>query len=89
MLGLLPATFRFLEFFHFFLIFRSNLFIFESKAEKMYMGVFYTHFVPLISTLASKLMECKLLRTRSSSKFMEFFVMRLDLRHSIKYKHRP
>ena len=91
MFGSLPATFRFLEFFRFFFpIFSAQTCFFELKVEKkIYMGVFYTHFVPLISTLASKLMECKLLRTRSSSKFMEFFVMRLDLRHSIKYKHRP
>ena len=58
MLGWLPATFRFLEFFRFFSdIFRSNSFIFEPKVEKIYMGVFSTHFVPLISILASKIME--------------------------------
>ena len=37
--------------------FRSNLFIFEPKVEKIYMGVFSTHFVPLISILASKIRE--------------------------------
>ena len=37
--------------------FRSNLFIFEPKVEKIYMGVFSTHFVPLISNLAPKIME--------------------------------
>jgi hypothetical protein len=37
--------------------FRSNSFIFESKVEKIYMGVFSTHFVPLISILAPKIME--------------------------------
>ena len=31
--------------------------IFELKVEKIYMGVFSTHFVPLISILASKIME--------------------------------
>ena len=34
---------------------RSGLFIFESKYT--YMGVFYTHFVPLISILAPKIIE--------------------------------
>jgi hypothetical protein len=29
----------------------------EPKVEKIYMGVFSTHFVPLISILAPKLME--------------------------------
>jgi hypothetical protein len=37
--------------------FRSNSFIFEQKVEKIYMGVFSTHFVPLISILAPKIME--------------------------------
>ena len=35
--------------------FCSNSFIFEPKVEKIYMGVFSTHFVPLISILAPKL----------------------------------
>jgi hypothetical protein len=57
MLGQLPATFRFLEFFRFFSdFFCSNSFIFEPKVEKIYMGVFSTHFVPLISILAPKIM---------------------------------
>jgi hypothetical protein len=38
------------------IFFRSNLFIFEPKVEKIYMGVFSTQFVPLISILAPKLM---------------------------------
>ena len=37
--------------------FRSNSFIFERKVKKIYMGVFSTHFVPLISILAPKIME--------------------------------
>ena len=45
-LGVIPATFMFLEFFRFF---RSNLSIFEPKVEKMYM--------PLISIFAPKIME--------------------------------
>jgi hypothetical protein len=54
----LPATFRFLEFFRFFSdFFRSNLFIFEPKVEKIHMGVFSTRFVPLISILAPRPME--------------------------------
>ena len=36
--------------------FRSNSFIFEPKVEKIYMGVFSTQFVPLISNLAPKIM---------------------------------
>ena len=31
--------------------------IFEPKEEKIYMGVFSTHFVPLISSLALKITE--------------------------------
>jgi hypothetical protein len=58
MLQLLPATFRFFEIFSFFSdFFRSNSFIFEPKVEKIYMGVFSTHFVPLISILAPKVMK--------------------------------
>jgi hypothetical protein len=54
----LPATFRFLDFFRFFLIFSAQTrFIFEQNLEKIYMGVFSTHFVPLISILAPKIME--------------------------------
>ena len=37
--------------------FRSNWFTFEPKVEKNYIGVFSTHFVPLISGLAPKIME--------------------------------
>ena len=37
--------------------FHSNLFMFEPKVEKIYMGVFSTRFVPLISILAKKIME--------------------------------
>ena len=37
--------------------FRSNSFIFERKVNKICMGVFSTHFVPLISILAPKIME--------------------------------
>jgi hypothetical protein len=33
------------------------MFISEPKVEKIYMGVFSTHFVPLISILAPKIME--------------------------------
>ena len=55
MLVWLPATFWFLEFFSDF--FHSNSFIFEPKLEKIYIGVFSTHYVPLISILASKIME--------------------------------
>ena len=51
MLGWLPATVRFLEFFC------SNSFIFETKVEKIYIGVVSTHFLSLISILASKIME--------------------------------
>jgi hypothetical protein len=46
-----------LNFFFFSDFFRSNFFIFEPKVEKIYMGVFSTHFVPLISGLAPKIME--------------------------------
>ena len=38
-------------------LFQSNLFIFELKLEKIFMGVFSTHFVPLISILAPTIME--------------------------------
>ena len=34
--------------------FRSNLFIFEPKVENIYMGVFSTHFVPLILKFGAK-----------------------------------
>ena len=34
-----------------------SLFIFEPKVEKIYLGVFSTHFVPLISILAPKIMK--------------------------------
>jgi hypothetical protein len=38
--------------------FGSNSFIFEPKVEKIYTyGCFSTHFVPLISILAPKIME--------------------------------
>ena len=37
--------------------FRSNSLIFEPKVEKICMGVFSTHFVPLISILAPKIMK--------------------------------
>ena len=37
--------------------FCSNSFIFEPKVENIYMGVFSTHFVPLISNLAPKILE--------------------------------
>ena len=58
MLGLLPATFLVFEIFSFFSdFFRSNSFILEPKVEKIYMGVFSTHFVPLILILAPKIME--------------------------------
>jgi hypothetical protein len=58
MLRQLPATFSFLEFFRFFSdFFRLNSFIFESKVKYIYMGVFSTHFVPLILILAPKIME--------------------------------
>ena len=36
---------------------RSNSFIVEPKVEKIYMGVFSTHFVLFISILPPKLME--------------------------------
>ena len=36
---------------------RSNSFIFEPKIKKIYMGVFFTHFLPLISILAPKITE--------------------------------
>ena len=57
MLGWLPATFGVLEFFCFFWFFRSNSFIFEPEVEKTYVGVFFTHFVPLILIMAPKVME--------------------------------
>ena len=58
MLGQLPLIFGFLEFFRFFSdFFRSNSFIFEPKVEKNNMGVFSTQFVPLISILATKILE--------------------------------
>ena len=42
MLGYLPATFRFLEFFHFFPdFFHPNLFIFEPKVEKKKIWMFF------------------------------------------------
>ena len=41
----------------FFNFFRSNSFIFEPKVEKLYMGVFFIHFVPLNSILAPKIMK--------------------------------
>ena len=55
------------------IFFRSNLFTFEPKVENIYMDVFITHFVPLISNYAPKILEawnyqfknsdiCKLLR---------------------------
>ena len=47
----------FWNFFVFSNFFRSNLFIFEPKVEKIYRGVFSTHFVPLVSILASKIIE--------------------------------
>jgi hypothetical protein len=56
MLGLLPATFRFLEK-KISDLFRPNSFIFEPKVEKKYLGVFSTQFVPLISILAPKILE--------------------------------
>jgi len=37
--------------------FRPNSFIFEQKVEKKDMGVFSTQFVPLISILATKILE--------------------------------
>ena len=37
--------------------FRSNSFIFELKVEKMSMDISSTHFVPLISILAPKMMK--------------------------------
>ena len=37
--------------------FCPNLFVFEPKVEKINMGVFSTHFVPLISILTPKKME--------------------------------
>ena len=37
--------------------FRSNSFIFEPKVKKIYMRVFSTHFVPLISILVPKIMD--------------------------------
>ena len=37
--------------------FRSNLFIFDPKVEKNNMGVFSTQFLPLISILATKMLE--------------------------------
>ena len=41
----MPATFRFLNFFHFSHFFPSNLFIFEPKVEKVYMGVVVFSFI--------------------------------------------
>ena len=38
----------------FFVFFHSNSFIFKPKVEKIYIGVFPTHFLPLISILAKK-----------------------------------
>jgi hypothetical protein len=35
----------------------SNSFIFEPKVEKIHMGFFSTHIVPLFSILAPKIME--------------------------------
>jgi hypothetical protein len=35
----------------------KNSFIFEPEVEKIYMYVFSTHFVPLISILAPKIMK--------------------------------
>ena len=57
MFGYLPASFGFgiISFFSDF--FGSNLFSFELKVEKLYMGVFSTHFVSLISILTQKMME--------------------------------
>ena len=37
--------------------FHSNSFIFEPKVEKIYTDVFSTHFMPLISIFAPKIME--------------------------------
>ena len=47
----------FWNFFIFSDFFCSNLLIFEPKVEKIYMGVFSTHFVPLISIFASKIIK--------------------------------
>jgi hypothetical protein len=52
----LPATFRFLEFFRFFFPIFSAQTYFESKVKYTDMGVFSTHFVPLILILAPKMM---------------------------------
>jgi hypothetical protein len=41
-------------FLFFYDFFRSNSFVFEPKVEKIDMGVFSIHFVPLISILAPK-----------------------------------
>jgi hypothetical protein len=51
----LPATFRLLEFFRFFLIFSAQTRLFLTKSRKNNMGVFSTQFVPLISILATKI----------------------------------
>ena len=56
--GIIACNFLLFGFFLFFSdFFRSNSFIFEPKVEKMYMGVFSTQFVPLISILATKILE--------------------------------
>ena len=54
----IACNFRVFGIFSFFSnFFRPNSFIFEPKVEKKYMGVFSTHFVPLISILAPKIMK--------------------------------
>ena len=54
----IACNFQVFGIFSFFSVFfRSNSFIFEPKVEKIYMGVFSTHFVPLISILAKRIME--------------------------------
>ena len=55
--SLVPVVLGFWNFFVFSNFFRSNSFIFESKVEKIYMGVFSTHFVTLILILATKVLE--------------------------------
>jgi hypothetical protein len=67
MLGWLPATFRFLEIFRFFPIFSAQTRLFlKTKVEKIFMGVFSTHFVPLISILALKKWNNEIINFKNS-----------------------
>ena len=56
--GVISCNFQVFGIFSFFSnFFCSNLFIFEPKVENIYMGVFSTRFLPLISNLAPKILE--------------------------------